>query len=321
MRFLWAIHLYPPKHCAGAEFMAHTINRFLISKGHQVRVIHYDAEKYRIKSMYEFEGVQVFTSEHERVLFEWADVVLTHLDYSKKAIWTAAQYEKRCYWLAHNDIPYNSVLGGVGDLRVIYNAQWVADKLNYKWPSFVFPPPVDDWYKCDDKGRRYITLINLNDNKGANYFYSLAKKLPQFQFLGVKGSYDGQIIQNLPNVTIWPNTPYIRKVYEVSKIVLMPSHYESWGKVASEAMLNGIPVIANPTPGLKENVGKGGILINRKETGKWAAVITKLMEDAKYYDKWSKAALKRSKEQVPEWEKLHEFLQLTKPTINPTPIQ
>lgn len=308
MKFLWAIHLYPPKHNAGAEAMAHTINRYLLSKGHSVRVIHYDAEKYRINQMYDFEGVTVFTQEQERVLFEWADVVLTHLDYSKRAIWTAAQYGKRCYWVAHNDIPYGSVRDGVGDLRVIYNAEWIKNKLNHQWPSFVFPPPVDNWYKCNDKGRKYITLINLNDNKGANYFYSLAKKLPQYQFLGVKGSYDGQIIQNLPNVTIWNNTPDIRKIYEVSKIVLMPSHYESWGKVASEAMLNGIAVIANPTPGLSENVGKGGLLINRKETAKWKEEIEKLMEDDKYYQKWSKAALKRAKEQVPDWDGLESWL-------------
>ena len=165
MRFLWAIHLYPPKHNAGAEAMAHTINRYLLSKGHSVRVIHYDAEKYRINQMYDFEGVTVFTQEQERVLFEWADVVLTHLDYSKRAIWTAAQYGKKCYWVAHNDIPYGSVRDGVGDLRVIYNAEWVKNKLNHQWPSFVFPPPVDSWYKCEDKGRNYITLINLNDNK------------------------------------------------------------------------------------------------------------------------------------------------------------
>jgi glycosyltransferase involved in cell wall biosynthesis len=210
--------------------------------------------------------------------------------------------------VAHNDIPYGSVRDGVGDLRVIYNAEWVKNKLNHQWPSFVFPPPVDSWYKCEDKGRNYITLINLNDNKGANYFYSLAKKLPQYQFLGVKGSYDGQIIQNLPNVTIWNNTPDIRKIYEVSKIMLMPSHYESWGKVASEAMLNGIPVIANPTPGLSENVGKGGLLINRKDTAKWKEEIAKLMEDDKYYQKWSKAALKRAKEQVPDLDGLEQFL-------------
>jgi glycosyltransferase involved in cell wall biosynthesis len=172
----------------------------------------------------------------------------------------------------------------------------------------VFPPPVDDWYKTEQTNPEYITLVNLNENKGANYFYSLAKKLPQYKFLGVMGSYDNQIKVTLPNVKIVPNTPDIREIYKISKIVLMPSHYESWGRVASEAMLNGIPVIVSDTPGLKENVGKGGIIINRKETAKWRDEITKLMEDEKYYQKWAKAGKKRAAEQVANFGELEKFL-------------
>lgn len=310
MRILWSIHLYPPKHNCGAENFARNINRELIKRGHEVKVLLHQANQYKIKEMYDYEDVMVFPPDPMIIdrLFTWADLVISHLDYNKWTTHTCEKYHKPMVHVTHNDIPYASVIDSPISLKVIYNAEWVKEKLNYKWDSIVFPPPIDEWVKTEDKGREYITLINLNDNKGANYFYSLAKKLPHFKFLGVRGSYDGQIIQNLPNVTILPNTPDIRKVYEISKVVLMPSHYESWGMVASEAMANGIPVIANPTPGLSENIGKGGILINRKETAKWAEEITKLMTDEKYYHKWSKAALKRAKEQVPDWDGLEQFL-------------
>ncbi len=128
-------------------------------------------------------------------------------------------------------------------------------------------------------------MVNLNQNKGARYFYSLAKKLPKYNFLGVKGSYDNQYIENVPNVKVIPNTPDIREVYKVTKILLVASHYESWGMVAAEGMANGIPVIYNPTPGLIENVGDAGICIDRRETAKWVKEITKLMTDQEYYDK------------------------------------
>jgi glycosyltransferase involved in cell wall biosynthesis len=308
MNILWAIHLYPPRHCAGAEQMAHTINRYLLSKGHAIKVLHMDGHKYGIKGLYSFEGVDVFPAESATNLFQWCDIVLTHLDYTKFAIWQAAKYGKPCVHVTHNDIPYPSVIDGIGKLKVVHNSQWVADKLNYKWPSFVFPPPVDDWYKTEQTNPEYITLVNLNENKGANYFYSLAKKLPQYKFLGVMGSYENQIKVTLPNVKLVPNTPDIREIYKISKIVLMPSHYESWGRVASEAMLNGIPVIVSDTPGLKENVGKGGIIINRKETAKWRDEITKLMEDEKYYQKWAKAGKKRAAEQVANFGELEKFL-------------
>ncbi|HEX4875153.1 MAG TPA: glycosyltransferase, partial [Chitinophagaceae bacterium] len=261
-----------------------------------------------INQMYEFEGVQVFLDDNEEVLYNWADIICTHLDYSKKAMWKAAEKNKPLFHFTHNDTPYPSILNYVGNVKVVHNAQWVADSLNYNLPSIIFPPVVDESYKAEDKGRKYITLVNLNDNKGARYFYSLVKKLPQYQFLGVRGSYDGQQIESHPNLTIWPNTPDARKIYEVSKLVLMPSHYESWGRVASEAMYNGIPVICNPTEGLKENVSHGGLLIPRKETERWKDEIVKLMEDEKYYKGWSKKALKRAKELAPKWEELEKFL-------------
>ena len=41
----------------------------------------------------------------------------------------------------------------------------------------------------------------------------------------------------------------------------MPSRYESWGRVAVEAMSCGIPVIANPTPGLQESLADAGYFV------------------------------------------------------------
>lgn len=310
MNILWDLHLYYPRHAAGAESMAHTINKELLKRGHSVKIILNQANQHKIHSMYEWEGVMIFPPDEnmEDSLYRWADIVITHLDYTKKAIWKAERYKKPCFHITHNDILYKSVEDGVGDVRVIHNSQWIANKLQYKWPQFVFPPPVDEWYKTEDKGRKYITLINLNDNKGANYFYHWAKKLPQYQFLAVKGSYENQITSNLPNVTTWPNTPDIRKAYEVSKIVVCPSHYESWGRVASEAMINGIPVIATPTEGLKENLSYAGIFAARKDTETMLKTITRLMEDKEFYEKQSKLCLKRAAEQKPDWEGLIEFL-------------
>jgi glycosyltransferase involved in cell wall biosynthesis len=292
--------------------MASTINRELIKRGFEVKIILHQANQHKITEMYDFEGCMVFPPDPYMIerLFSWADIVITHLDYTKWTINEAAKYRKPCYHITHNDTLYHSVEDGMGDIRVIHNSKWIANKLQYKWPTFVFPPPVDEWYKTEDKGRKYITLINLNQNKGSDYFYSWAKKLPQYQFLAVKGSYDNQHIIKLANVTIIENTPDIRKVYEVTKILLVPSHYESWGRVASEAMLNGIPVIANPTDGLKENLSYAGIFAPRKQSAMWIEQITKLMEDEKYYKQKSQLVQKRASEQKADWDGLVNFLSL-----------
>jgi glycosyltransferase involved in cell wall biosynthesis len=260
--------------------------------------------------MYTFEGVDVFPPDDYIIdnLFTWADVVISHLDYNKWTTYQCEKYNKPFVHIVHNDINYPSVADSPVPVKVVYNSEWCAKALNYKWPSIVFPPPLNEWVKTEDKGREYITLINLNNNKGSRYFYALAKKLPYFKFLGVKGSYDGQHIEKHPNVTILENTPNIREIYEKTKILLVLSHYESWGMVAAEGLANGIPVIYNPTPGLIENVGDAGICINRKEIDKIGHTIIKLMQDDDFYKSWSKKGLKRAKEQTPNWKLLEDFI-------------
>ncbi len=310
MKILWSIHLYFPRHGSGAEAMARNINRYLVSKGHEIKILLHQANQYKINEMYTYEGVDVFPPDDYIIdnLFTWADVVISHLDYNK---WTSHQcekYNKKFIHIVHNDISYPSVKDSPVDVKVIYNSEWCAKALNYKWQSIIFPPPLNEWVKTEDVGRQYVTLINLNQNKGSRYFYSLAKKLPNVKFLGVKGSYDNQHIEDLPNVKIVPNTPDIREIYKVTKILLVPSHYESWGMVAAEAMANGIPVIYNPTPGLLENVGNYGICIDRKNTEKWVNEIHKLLTNPEYYKTWSNKGLKRSKEQAPKWQELEDFI-------------
>jgi glycosyltransferase involved in cell wall biosynthesis len=78
--------------------------------------------------------------------------------------------------------------------------------------------------------------------------------------------------------------------------------------VAGEGMINGIPVIYNPTPGLIENVGDAGICINRKDTEKWASEINNLMTDDVYYKKWSKKGLKRADQLKPKFKELEDFI-------------
>jgi glycosyltransferase involved in cell wall biosynthesis len=310
MNILWSIHLYYPRHGAGAESMARTINKYLISKGHTVKILLNQANEYKITEMYSFEDVDVFPPDEYTTdrLFRWADVVISHLDYNKWTSWQCAKYGKRLIHVVHNDIPYPSVIDCPCPVKVVYNSQWVKDALNYDKESFVFPPPVDRSMIVENREKKYIAMVNLNINKGVSQFYSIAKRLPQYQFLAIKGSYDGQIETTLPNVTTVPNVPDIRVYYKDVAVMLCLSHYESWGLVASEAMMNGIPLICNPTPGLLENVGKGGMFIDRKDFDKIAGEIKKLMEDEKYYSRWAKAGLKRSEEQKSNFEGLEKFI-------------
>ena len=50
--------------------------------------------------------------------------------------------------------------------------------------------------------------------------------------------------------------------YAEARILLVPSVWEeAWGRVVTEAQVNGIPVLASAIGGLPESVGPGGILV------------------------------------------------------------
>jgi glycosyltransferase involved in cell wall biosynthesis len=317
MKILWSIHLYPPDHNCGSEWMAHNINKFLISKGHHVRVILHQALMHKVHTPYMLDGVEVFPPSGQVDAYRWADVVMTHLDYTQFTILMGHEAKRPVVHFIHNDIPYDSVMNAQSRNNVVYNSKWIAEKLKYNWPSMVLHPPcdVDQYNVCENPfENEYITLISLNENKGGKQFYEIAERMPERKFMGVVGSYDPQIVRHdLPNVTIVPNTPDILSVYRKTRILLMPSKYESWGRTATEAMCSGIPVICTPTPGLTENCGEAGIYIkNRNNIDSWIHQI-KLLDKKEKYGKVSAQVRARAQELRPENElnQLENFLYQT----------
>jgi glycosyltransferase involved in cell wall biosynthesis len=332
MKFLWNIHLYPPAHNCGSEYVAHHVNKYLISKGHQVRVI---LQRYK-GPIYEHEGVEVFPATANMHAFAWADVLLTHLDFTQDSIIRAMTVKRPLVNFVHNDIPYSSIMNGVRGQYVVYNSHWIEKAIGYPWPSIVLHPPCDiSYYNVNDSPEKneYITLVSLNERKGGYLFAKIAEAMPERKFLGVIGSYDNPGPMGLkqesivammpPNVTIVPNSPDILSVYRRTRLLFMPSDYESWGRTATEAMCNGIPVICTPTPGLKENTAGAGYYVGTEipgaeagaasvKTGKvedWVRAI-KYFDNPNYYRKYSLLCRQRAAELDPakELEALESFL-------------
>jgi glycosyltransferase involved in cell wall biosynthesis len=325
MNVLFSIHLYPPKHLCGAEFVAHGIAKHFQSKGDTVKVLLHQANHYKIEEHYVFDGVDVFPPDQKLImdLFYWADVVFTHLDYTKWSVNMAALHRKPVFHMIHNTHPYASIIDAEKPQFIVYNSEYSMENLNYNHESIVVHPPVD-WRHYEGPTGDAITLINLNENKGADIFFRLAEMFPERRFIGVKGSYDQQltgkilkvketriaaaeavhreVIEMAPtpkNVELWDKQIDIRHVYRETRILLMPSRYESYGRTGPEAMSSGIPVIANSVFGLLESCGKAGIYIqNRDDINEWARAIKKLDSKAEY-DKASKKAKERAKELDP----------------------
>lgn len=320
MRLLWSIHLYPPKHNCGSEWMAHVINRYLISCGHEVRVIlhYYSGDRYN------YDGVEVFPATANVDAYRWADIILTHLDMTQYTILMAKQAERPLVHFVHNDIPYSSILNNFGNVSAVYNSHWIKDKIGYTIPGCVLHPPCDMQTYQIETSREYITLVSLNERKGGYMFYKIAQEMPERKFLGVIGSYDNPgpmklpqdriigMLSTLPNFTLIENSPDILSVYAKTRILLMPSDYESWGRTATEAMCSGIPVICTPTPGLKENCGEAAMYVGRPiesampgdaqvKTGRvddWVHAI-RSMDNPDKYEKYSLLCRERAAELDP----------------------
>jgi len=181
-----------------------------------------------------------------------------------------------------------------GTALAVYNSQWMqreAELFFAEYPKAVRPdrslivrPPVIAADYATKPGKA-ITLVNCNPEKGGKVLNALAERMPDQQFLAVRGAYGEQILPDLPNVEIiehMDGSEMRERVYAKTRVLLMPSSYESWGRAGCEALASGIPVVAHPTPGLCESLGEAGVFVDRNDLDGYETVLRKLLQPAEY---------------------------------------
>jgi glycosyltransferase involved in cell wall biosynthesis len=184
---------------------------------------------------------------------------------------------------------------------------------------------------------RFVTFINPLEIKGVYVFARIARELarrrPDIPILVTQGrsrfdaltepalglaphlagqfpiepTRDGRNIITMPFLP--DSQSFYPTVYSMTKLLLMPSlWFESFGLVAAEAMLNGIPVLASNRGALPETIGDAGILFDipakytpdtrevatAEEVEPWVETIVRLWDDAAEYEPWSRAARERA---------------------------
>lgn len=153
-----------------------------------------------------------------------------------------------------------------------------------------------------------ITLINANVMKGLELFVELAARFPDKKFLGVRPYYNLiNVPEKITNIQWMDIEDDVRVVLKRTRILLVPSMYESWGRVAFEAMYNGIPVIyARPmdesdpgrrpsgsTDGMEEWITDSGFKCRRDKIEEWVGTICGL-DDPTAYKIYSEKAYERT---------------------------
>ena len=111
------------------------------------------------------------------------------------------------------------------------------------------------------------------------------------------------------------NTPDPRDFYQVSRLLLVPSlWWESFGRVAAEALINGVPVLASSRGGLAETLEQAGILFDvpekytpetrlvpsAEEMAPWINTIIRLWDDHTFYEQERRRCLAAAEAWRPE---------------------
>lgn len=334
MRVLAMVHAYPPHHNAGAEMTLHAMLGALRAAGHEVHVLL--SRKSPSDTDYDYEGVRVHLHRNDADPFPWfqrgperADILLTHLENTPRASILGAMFKIPVVHVLHNNhIWTKRCLSRQPPQLAVFNTEWMAEDYRAYWDKSTthpFPSTLTIWPAVDPTpyahfpgtpGER-VTLINLNEDKGADLFWALTGALPQRRFLGVRGAYGQQIVPERPpeNVMVMGHQKpeHMRTVYLNTRILLMPSAYESYGRTAVEAMHCGIPVIAHPTPGLREALGDAGIFLDRRDIAGWVREINRL-HDTRAWRKASAAVTARAAQLTPEKD-LTEFVHAIERTV------
>lgn len=272
MRITACTPLYPPASRVGAWLATHEFLAGAAAAGHTVIVVPSLVNR---ATHYELDGVTVLAPRYREAAIRDADVVVSHLGDPGQAHYAAIDLGIPSVRFVHGAPMDTKRMRGAA--LAVCNSQATADALAWDGSKIVCHPPTDvERYRTAPGDR--VTLVNLTPAKGGDLFWHIARTLPSTPFLGVRGGYGGQMVHKAHNVDVVGPTPHMRdEVYSRTRLLIMPSVHEAWGMVAVEAMTSGIPVLARPTPGLRECLGSAGNWVTSNDPTSWSQAVSALL--------------------------------------------
>jgi len=117
----------------------------------------------------------------------------------------------------------------------------------------IIPTDTERFQPIQNYNRKYVTIIGLNaQHKGIDLalkaWEKIESKYPDLTLRVVThASSVKKLVAQSPcqNVEVNDFIPQVENYYHSSRLVLMPSMYETWGNVLPEALACGVPVIAS----------------------------------------------------------------------------
>jgi glycosyltransferase involved in cell wall biosynthesis len=176
-----------------------------------------------------------------------------------------------------------------------------------------------EWAEVEapDDMRRFVTFVNPSLHKGAMMFARLADMLgqsrPDIPLLIVQSATGagrlnaiaGLDFKKYPQIMVAPATTQPSTYFALTKILLVPSAFnEPFGRVAAEALINGIPPLVSDRGALPETIRSAGRVLplpawldetsealpSIAEAQPWFDAVCELWDDRDAYDRESQRA-------------------------------
>jgi hypothetical protein len=276
LRILACTPTYLPEQRRGAEVTLHAVLRDLVGRGHDVRVL-----RTKRGAAGTVDGIEVHNHVHRRdarELGEWADLVVGQLDARGFALRLGARSRRPvAYWMHMGNVDRRALFGNP-DLT-LFASTTVREQYRWITNALIVHPPVAETDYATTRGDA-ITLVRYSEPKGARVFDALARRLHERPFLTIATGTAQP--PSAPNVTVLDPVGDMRSVYARTRILLMPSVYESYGRVGLEAAASGIPTVAHPAAGIREALGDAALFANRGDIDEWVEAISSLDAPAEY---------------------------------------
>lgn len=160
----------------------------------------------------------------------------------------------------------------------------------------VVPPAIDPEPLTPPLTRRVALLASLSRHKGSETVLALARARPDIRFAVVRTDHPAERehvahaaeqIAGLPNVELRAETSDPRELYGDACVVLITSiQPEGFGRVAAEADICGIPVVAARIGGLGEAAGSGALFVAPNSgLDEWERALAAVLDDPAEYDR------------------------------------
>jgi hypothetical protein len=200
----------------------------------------------------------------------------------------------------------------------IYNTQTSAKQWGEPEALVLHPPISDLPSNTSTNGDAYTCLSSLL-NKGVEVMLSLAEIYPDKRFIIVRSPAEPthglpnleERASKLSNVELHPRVDPkdVYKYLEQTRVLIVPSRYETYGMSAIEAAGFGIPSIHVDTPHVREGIGDAAVLVPPLDLVRTASGIELIEKDYERYSLNSRARAEfiAARQEV-ELEKFSDFI-------------